>query len=78
MGNRNTIVMSTHPTNIRLPEHLYSKACEAAEKMNLPIADVLRQAISLGIQDLALVDYDLDKVIHEAVMKAKDAIRSQK
>ena len=78
MRNRNTIVMSTHPTNIRLPEHLYSKACEAAEKMNLPIADVLRQAISLGIQDLALVDYDLDKVIHEAVMKAKDAIRSQK
>jgi hypothetical protein len=70
--------MSTHPTNIRLPEHLYSKACEAAEKMNLPIADVLRQAIALGIQDLAMVDYDLDKVIHDAVMKAKDAIRNGK
>ena len=70
--------MSTKPTNIRLPEHLYSKACEASEKMNLPIADVLRQAIALGMQDLALVDYDIDRVIHDAVMKAKDAIRNGK
>ena len=65
--------MSTHPTNIRLPQHLYSKACEAAEKMNLPIADVLRQAIALGIEDLSLVDFDLDKVIHNAVMQARSA-----
>ena len=70
--------MSTKPTNIRLPEHLYSKACEASEKMNLPIADVLRQAIALGMQDLAMVDFDIDRVIHDAVMKAKDAIRNGK
>jgi predicted DNA-binding protein len=70
--------MSTRPTNIRLPEHLYSKACVASEKMSLPIADVLRQAIALGIQDLALVDYDIDKVIHDAVMKAKESARNEK
>ena len=72
--NKPDSVMSTHPINIRLPEHLHSKASEAAKKMDLPLADVLRQAISLGIQDLALVGFDLDKVIHDAVIAA----RSQK
>lgn len=63
--------MSTHPTNIRLPDQLYTKACDAAKRMDLPLADLLRQAIALGIQDLALVDFNLDKVIHEAVIAAR-------
>ena len=67
--------MSTIPTQVRLPENLHSRLVAAAEKMSLPISDVIRQAIALGIQDLALVNFDVDKVLHEAVLEARRTLQ---
>ena len=66
--------MSNKPISIRLPDHLHSKALEAAIKMDMPLADVLRQCVSLGLKDLALLGYDLESVLHLAVQKARNEV----
>jgi hypothetical protein len=43
--------------------------------MDLPLADVIRQCLALGIQDLAIVGFDVDAVIHAAVLKARELVQ---
>lgn len=57
--------------NIRMPQHLHGKVQEAAKQMELPIADVVRYAIGLGLKDLELLGFDIDKVMHDAVLAAR-------
>lgn len=66
------------PTTIRIPNQIYAKASEAAEKMGLPLADVLRQSIALGLHDLALVNYDVDQIIYNAVLQARSEAGKKK
>jgi hypothetical protein len=63
--------MKNIPTNLRLPESLHTKLAHAAESMDLPIADVARQALALGIRDLELIGFNVEKVLHEAVIEAR-------
>jgi hypothetical protein len=59
------------PINIRVPESLHAKLQKTAEAMDLPIADVVRHAIALGISDLELIGPDLDRVLHAAVLQLR-------
>jgi hypothetical protein len=63
--------MSNIPVNIRVPQSLHDKIATAADHMDLPQADVIRQALALGVRDLELIGYDVEKCLHEFVIETR-------
>lgn len=63
--------MSTKPISIRLDEKLDARLHHAVQESKLPLADVMRLALSMGLKDLALIDYDIDGAIHDRVLLEK-------
>jgi hypothetical protein len=66
--------MSTIPTNIRMPERLHALAVQAADRMDIPIADVLRLAIAFGLKDIELLNFNVDDPLYKAVLKRKSEV----
>ena len=61
----------TKPINIRIDDSMDARVDRAAEKSGLPKADVMRTALSLGLKDLELMDYDIEGAIFDRVQKVK-------
>lgn len=58
-------------TGLRLDAKLEAKLARAVEMSGWPKADVLRLALSRGLDDLEAIDYDIDKAIKNAIAAAK-------
>ena len=59
-------------TGLRFDERLEEKVARAVEMSGWPKADILRMALSRGLDDLAEINYDIDGAIAAAVRAAKE------
>ena len=64
-------MLNTKPKNIRLDEKMDARLHHAADQTGLPLADVMRMALALGLKDLELMKYDIDGAIYDRVMHEK-------
>jgi len=65
---------NTKPINIRLDDKLDSRLHHAVNESGLPLADVMRMALSIGLKDLELMNFDIEGAIYDRVMKEKAKI----
>jgi predicted DNA-binding protein len=52
---------------IRLPESLHERAKMAAARLSMSDQDALRLALAIGLEDLERIDYQLARVVVDAV-----------
>jgi len=60
------------PISIRLSEQYQSQLETAAKRLDLPISEVMRLCLRIGMEHFTRIDYDTAKCIVDAVDKAKD------
>lgn len=65
--------MSTKPTSIRIDPATDAKLDDASRLSGLPKADIMRWALSVGLKDLELINYDVTAAIHAHVAAAKQS-----
>lgn len=66
---------NTKPKNIRLDEKMDAKLHQAVKDSGMPLADIMRVALSLGLKDLELMNYDIDGAIYDRVMLEKAKLK---
>jgi len=70
--------MATKPTNIRIDPRTDEKIDEAVRISGLPKADVIRQALALGLRGLESIGFDMDGAIYEKVARTKEGENQQR
>lgn len=65
--------MQKKVTGLRFDDRLEEKVLRAVEASGWPKADILRMALSRGLDDLAEINYDIDGAIAAAVKAAKES-----
>lgn len=60
-------------TGLRLDARLEEKLARAVELSGWPKADVLRLALSRGLDDLEAINFNIDKAIKDAIAASKAA-----
>jgi hypothetical protein len=57
------------PLPIRFPEELMERVQSVAESLGMSVADTIRLATRVGLEDLKRVNYDLAQLVVDAVHK---------